>query len=293
MHLLPPRPPAARLALALLAAALGACGGGGGAAEATPAPAPVQTIATLGCAANSSVLLPGGGELLNNAWNVGAVGSFAWSQCLQEKRLGTVVQERGWTWRWPDNGTQVYSYPSIAIGAKPWAPGPGNDSRFPRRIADTPRLLLSYEVETTASGNVNLAASIWFTRTASAPAVPVVADISTEIMVWSDYTPALISTTGPVTERGQITVDGRAWRVFAAENWGDASGGTAHRWTFIVYAAVVPTRTLAVDARRFIDDAIARGLLNPSHAVANVELGNEISSGSGTTWVRSFSVTVP
>ena len=275
---------------------LGACGGGGGNADPappTPAPPAVQTVVSVGCAANSTLALPGGGELLNNAWNVGAVGSFAWSQCLQEKRLGSVVQERGWTWRWPDNGTQVYSYPSIVIGAKPWAPGPGNDARFPRRIADTPRLLVNYDVETTATGNVNLATSMWFTRTASAPAVPVVADISTEIMVWSDYTPALVSNTGAVTERGQLTVDGRVFRVFAAEDWGDASGGSAHRWTFVVYAAVVPTRTLAFDARRFIDDAIGRGLLNPAHAVANVELGNEISSGSGTTWVKSFTVTVP
>lgn len=280
-----------RLIAAALVIAPAACGGGGN--EAPAAPGPVQTITSVGCEANSRLLLPGGGELLNNAWNVGAVGSFAWSQCLQERRLGNSVLERGWTWRWPADGSQVYSYPSIAIGAKPWAPGPGNDPRFPRRIADTPRLLVSYEVDTTASGNVNLATSIWFTRSASAPAVPVVADISTEIMIWSDYTPALVSNAGPVTERGQITVDGRAWRVFAADSWGDASGGTPHRWTFVVYVALAPTRTLAFDARRFIDDAIGRGLLNPAHAVANVELGNEISSGSGTTWVRSFSVTVP
>ncbi len=288
-------------ALVAALATLAGCGGGGTAAA--PAAPAVPTTTSLGCGANLAVRLNASGNsgnagaftgsLINNAWNVGAVGSFPWSQCLQEKRLGSTLAEVGWTWRWPDNGTQVYSYPSVVIGAKPWDGGPGNDARFPRRIADTPRLLVAYDVDTTASGNVNLATSMWFTRTTATPAVPAVADISTEIMIWSDYTPDLVSNTGTVTERGEITVDGRVWRVFAAEDWGDASGGTPHRWTFIVYVARSPSRTVAFDARRFIDDAIARRLLDPSHAVANVELGNEISSGSGTTWVRRFSVTTP
>jgi Glycosyl hydrolase family 12 len=288
-----------RIAFTLTLVTLAACGGGGGggAGNSTSAATPAPATATLGCAADLSVRLGAGsslsGNLINNAWNARAAGGFAWSQCLQERRLGDSLAEAGWTWRWPDNGTQVYSYPSIVIGAKPWDGGPGNDPRFPRRVADTPRLWVDYEVDTTATGNVNLATSIWFTRSVATPAVPAENEISAEIMVWSDYTPALISNDGPVTERGEITIDGRTWRVFAAENWGDVSGGTTHRWTFIVYVARQTTRTLSFDARRFMDDAIARGLLDPSHAVANVELGNEISSGSGTTWVRRFTVTTP
>lgn len=288
-----PRNPALLAALAAVTVlTLSACGGGGGGDEAPPAASQPPATA-LGCAANSVVALPGGGELMNNAWNVAAAGGFAWSQCLQQRRLASGATENGWAWRWPDNGTQVYSYPSISIGAKPWLPGPGNDARFPRRIADTPRLLLSAEVESTFSGNANFSASMWFTRTASAPAVPVEADISAELMIWSDYTPALVSNAAAVTERGQVTLEGRLWRVFAASSWGDASGASSHRWAFIIYVPVERSQTLNVDARRFIDDAVARGLLDPTHAVANVELGNEISSGSGTTWVRSFRVTVP
>jgi hypothetical protein len=96
-----------------------------------------------------------------------------WRQPARKKWLVSTVLERGWTGRWPDDGNQVYSYPcitiTITIGAKPWAPGPGNDSRFPR---------------------------LWFTRTASAPTTPVVANISSELMIWSDYTPARHGTHG-------------------------------------------------------------------------------------------------
>lgn len=280
--------------LLLTVLALSACGGGGGSSAATsPAPQPV-TINTIGCEADRSVRLASGGDLLNNAWNAGAAAAagFAWSQCLVERQQGT-QSEYGWTWRWPDNGEQVFSYPSITLGAKPWFGGPGNDPRFPRRIADTPRMLLSYEVEGSSSGNVNLAASMWFTRTTATPVPAVVSEISTEIMVWSDYTPVLVNGEGAITERGRITAGGRSWRVFAAEDWGDASGGSSHRWRIAIYVAEQTSRALEVDLRAFMDDAIARGLLDPTHAVANVELGNEISSGSGSTWVKRFSVTVP
>ncbi len=269
---------------------LNACGGGGAADGGTTTTPPVETITSLGCNANQLVRLASGANLFNNTWNSAAAGRYDWAQCLQQRSLGTVV-DVGWNWRWPETGDQVYAYPSIVVGAKPWDGGPGNDARFPRRIADTPRLQISYEVQTSASGNQNLATSLWFTRTTATPAVPVESDITAEIMIWSDYTPAMVDEAGGPSFRGQITVDGRVYRVYAATDWGDASGGSAQRWTFIVYVAAVPVRSLSVDARRFIDDAIARGLLDPSHAVADVELGNEISSGSGSTWVRGFSVT--
>lgn len=291
--------PGLRPAMALATCTLLACGGGGGQGSSpAPAPPPVApapvTVNILGCDANARVrLAAGSGELLNNAWNAASVGSFPWSQCIVEQRQGSDVQY-GWTWRWPDTGDQVYTYPSIVVGAKPWFGGPGNDTRFPRRIADTPRLLLSYEVESSFTGNANLAASIWFTRTTATPTPAVESEISAEIMVWSDYTPALVSASATLTERGRLLgVAGRDWRVFAADSWGDASGASSHRWRFIVYVAEQTTRSLDADLRLFIDDAVARGLVDPAHAIANVELGNEISSGSGNSWVRRFSLSTP
>ena len=237
--------------VAVLAAfALTACGGGGGGdggsgsgsgggsgeSRAT-APTPVASTNTLGCAANTWVLLRSGGnfsgKLLNNVWNVGGGWQLSLVRALAEKRRGSTLAEVGWTWRWPDNGNQIWSDPSIGVGAKPWDGGPGNDARFPRRIAITPHRLVSYDVDTTATGNVILATSRWFKRTVAAPATAaeseINTEISTEIMIWSDYTPALLSTPGPVAEGGEITVDGRFFRVFAAESWGDISGGSTHR----------------------------------------------------------------
>jgi hypothetical protein len=278
---------------------LGACGGGGAGSGATAAAAggspAADTVRTLGCTPDLSLALAAprpAGRLVNNTWNRAAAGSAPWSQCLVERGSGSAVQV-GWAWNWPANGTQVFAYPEIVIGAKPWDAGPGNDARFPRSIASTPQLRVSYDTEVTASGSYNTAASIWMIRTPQVASVPVLADITAEIMVWTDYTPDMVSDSGPVTPRGEVTLDGQAWRVFAAEDWGDGSGGTAQRWRFIVYVAKVRSAQASFDARKMIDDAVARGLVDASHHIANVELGNEIAAGAGQTWVRSFAVTLP
>jgi len=259
----------------------------------TPSPASgaVALVQALGCGANLSLNTAGGRRLVNNTWNQAAAGSRAWSQCLQQRGSGSTLQ-LGWTWRWPDDGTQVFAYPEIVIGAKPWDAGPGNDARFPRRVADTHHLAVSYDVQTTRSGNSNLALSIWLIRTPQVAAVPVIDDITTEIMVWTDYSAAMVSNDGSTQKRGEISVGGRVWEVWAAESWGDASNGTSHRWTFVTYVAKTTGTTVSVDAKAFLDDAVARGLASADHYVASVELGNEIASGSGSTWVRALSVTL-
>jgi len=198
----------------------------------------------------------------------------------------------GWEWQWPAKHG-LYAYPELVIGAKPWDAGPGNDARFPRRISDTPRLLLRYDAHTTGDGERNLAASLWFIKTPAVAAPPVETDIAAELMIWSDHTPAMLSADGPVKLQGEVAIGARTWQVWAARDWG---GGTdvKVRWTFIVYTAKNDRGgKLDVDVRQFIDDALARGLLRPELYIASVELGNEIVSGSGRTLVRELSVTVP
>ena len=150
---------------------------------------------------------------------------------------------------------------------------------------------MSYDVEIETSGDHNLAASIWLIRTPTVESPPDLSAIAVELMIWTESEPAGFVPGG--TKRAEIQIDGIDWEVWAAEDWGGSPGSSnPMRWTYIAYRAKTSTRVISYDARKFIADAITRGLATADLYIADVELGNEIISGSGKTWVRSFSVTV-
>ncbi len=241
----------------------------------------------LSCANNATHRQPQG-ALLNNMWNQRSAGKGAWMQCLQARQRDGRA-EYGWFWKWPSRDG-IYAYPEILVGRSPWRGDPTNDIRFPRTVADTRALRIEYEVESRSRGKNNLAAELWLT---DSPLVPGVADsqsIRVELMIWTDASAGVVS--DKEKPAGVIEIDGEKWRVFVKQNWGDASGVSANNWVLISYHALNPTTHASYDARKFIDDAMSRGVVKPSYVIAGIELGNEIISGSGSTWIRKFDVSV-
>lgn len=266
---------------------LSACGGGGasGAGGSTTAQ---DSVEVLTCAADASVAVGSNQRLLNNTWNRAAAGSFAWSQCLRRRTVAGSVQV-GWQWTWPTTTTRVLAYPELIMGAKPWDAGAGNDSRFPRRISATTSMPVSLTVERSITGDHNLAISLWLTRDAATPTPADPTRIVTEVMVWADYTAAMMTNDGRTTRLGEITTAGRTFDIWAARNW-DGGAGTGQTWNFVAYVARTPGPTLSVDLRVLLEDAITRGLASGSDYIASFELGNEIASGSGSTWITQLSL---
>jgi hypothetical protein len=107
-------------------------------------------------------------------------------------------------------------------------------------------------------------------------------------MIWSETVPSIRTPSG--TKRADVTIDGVAWEVWVAENWG--AGISNNRWTYVAYRAKTSTPTITYDAKKLLGDAIGRGYVNGAHYISDIELGNEIMAGSGTTWIKSFSVTI-
>lgn len=271
------------LSVAILATA---CGGGGGDSPA-PAPAPATGPQQLGCADFATLEVAGLGRLTNNTWNKAAAGSFAATQCLQSRPNGAGTQY-GWSWNWPANGSTVYAYPEIILGWKPWDGGTSNHAQLPARINALQRFDWQYDLSVSTTGSYNVATSLWITRTGATPTGTNPQDIANEMMIWtagSGFPPA-----GAYV--GTVTIGGRAFEVWYAQNWGDISGANPNQWSYLAYRATVSTFATTLDIKAILDDAVSRGYVNAAHYVSNIELGNEVMSGSGQTWINSLSVTI-
>ncbi len=271
----------------LLAACADGSGGGGTSAvgsNASSSPGTPGLPSTISCTANYKYSAPLG-QLHNNVWNSTAAGSFAWRQCLVQRQVGSSTQY-GWTWVWPDPGVTVYAYPEIGVGKSAYWGGPQGDSRFPVQISAVDRMIVSYDVETVATGSRNLAAEMWITSTKITQPDP--SAIATEFMIWSETVPAKRTPSG--SKRADVTIDDVAWEVWVAEDFG--AGIADHRWTYVAYRAKTSTPTITYDVRKLLGDAINRGYVNGGHYISDFQFGNEIMAGSGTTWIKRFSVTI-
>jgi hypothetical protein len=280
---------------------LAACGGGGSGGSSTNATLGTSTSsssssssgsgstasATISCASTYKFSAPGG-QMLNNVWNSSAAGSFQWSQCLVRRQVNGSTQY-GWAWNWPDRGNTgpVFAYPEIGVGSSPWTNGPQGDSRFPVQVSAVKSLVVSYDIETTGvTGSRNLAAETWITSTGTKPAS---SSITTEFMIWSETVPSTRTPSG--TKRADVTIDNQAWEVWADDSGTFGAGGYCC-WTYVAYRAKNSTPTITYDLKKLIDDATGRGYVNQNHYITDLELGNEIMGGTGTTWIKSLSVTV-
>ena len=264
---------------------LSACGGGGVATDtAASVPMPL-VVTTLSCDDDARVSFANG-VLVNNMWNQASAGTGPRRQCLLSRNAATGV-EYGWSWEWP-TVDGLYAFPEVLVGASPWRLVASIDVRFPRTVSATRALWVDYAVDTVSNGKQTVATEYWFT--ASRPNETEAVPVKAELMLVTDAPPELL--TADEVPVGRVSIDGAVWSVYIRHDWGDPSGNGGERWTFIYYVAATPSQAARVDARKFFADAIGRGVIAETDYVAGVELGNEITSGSGSTWVRRLSVSV-
>lgn len=243
---------------------------------------------TLGCGDYLAIPAPPG-ILYNNVWNKHAAQLGEWSQCL-EKRTHNRIEQFGWSWRWPTGKQLIYAYPQIKLGASPWAPEPRVDERFPAQIGLLQTFELSYDVESSTNGEHNLAASMWLTKEPVTGSTPNPAVITTEIMIWTFSTKEHFNPAGKKIQ--EILIDGITWELWVEQDWKDASGINDNRWSYVTFRSTKHFSTGRIDILKLLQHAIEQKLITPDLYVADIELGNEIMSGSGITWIKSFNVMI-
>jgi hypothetical protein len=225
-------------------------------------------------------LVNGRYRLFNNTWNRGASSGRHRQKIFVTDDNGKTLM--GWAWKWKDS-SGVATYPEIQVGHSPWNGEAAEGSGFPFQVGSK-KLTASYDIGLAATGSYNLAFEFWVVS-----ALPPSKDtISHEVMVW--IAGERLAASG--SEIDKVTLQGNTFSVNMRKNHGDASGGSSNTWTIVTFIAERPMLHGPLDFGPLIDYLVQRGHVRTSAYIANLELGNEVMRGSGTTVVRNYAVTV-
>ncbi len=220
----------------------------------------------------------------NNEWGSGKEHS-SYEQCLLERSVNGET-ERGWSWIWPGTDPSVFAYPEIIFGWKPWTGGPSSDPRFPLKLSSMQHLTIQYAVETEADGSYNLAPEVWIIKSRSSAGEPNPRLITAEIMFWMEAAGAA-RPAGDVVDH--VVVGGIDYELWQKDGAGDNGAGG---WRLLSFKTPTTQRAGTVPVDELLRHLLKKALIDPNQYLATVEFGNEISGGSGTTWVKKFAVDV-
>jgi len=89
-----------------------------------------------------------------------------------------------------------------------------------------------------------------------------------------------------------MEVNGVTYDVYMEPHQRDASGRNANTW---IYVAFVPTKVVLrgpLDITAFTDYLLQHETLTTDHYLTSLELGNEVSVGTGIAEIRDFAITI-
>lgn len=219
-------------------------------------------------------------EVENNVWGKGALTD--WSQCVgatNSTRRGLAAR---WTWDWKSQDNQVKAFPEVVFGHKPGT-ARSTTPLLPRKLGEMRRVVMDYDISTQRNGTGNLSVDIWLTDTPN-PTTFAVPPITHEVMIW-------LETFGPMYAGGEqidtVSIHGIPYRVYVGEKFGLG-------WRYIAFKPEnTPMQPVAqIDLMPYLLYLQTKGLLTPESHVANINLGNEIISGAGTTQVNHLAIDV-
>ena len=150
-------------------------------------------------------------------------------------------------------------------------------SGLPIQVGSLASATSSWSTTQPSSGAYDVAYDIWFNSTPTTSGQP----DGTELMIW-------LNSRGGVQPFGSKTgtagLDGMTWNVWT---------GQQTSWKIISYVLQGGGTSVSnLDVKALIDDAVARGSLNPAHYLIDAEAGFEIWQGGQGLATTSFSFSV-
>jgi hypothetical protein len=218
------------------------------------------------------------GEFLveNNTWNTKAVRpGFAWRQSVfADPATGAM----GWRWDFSGQDGVTKSFPEIIYGKKAFDAYTSTTPRLPAPLA-TARFRLEYDYAAKATGTYNTSTDITFTDSALAGEK----NVRAKLMIWFDHQNMPFFNPAQVT---RAVIAGRPHQVFIDRKHAEADG----QW---IYIALLPDDMPArgeLDLTEYFAHLRAIGVLQPGWFLASIEIGSEISNGTGEVTFRRFVV---
>ena len=208
----------------------------------------------------------------NNVWGKSNIRNY--QQCVWADTASNPLTA-GWTWSWQTtNNKEVKAYPEIHYGWD-W------DKKFttpklPLKINKINKIQVAYDVTTSAQGVHNLAFDLWLTKAS----FPTRDNLSREVMIWVDGT----KKSSGATLIKRVTIDGGEYDLYINRDW--------HYWTYLSFIKVVPQPKGTLNIHKFLFFLKNAGYISPQESLVEIELGNEIWSGSGKTTIKNYSIKV-
>jgi hypothetical protein len=229
--------------------------------------------------------LPADGErciLANNVWNKSAMSRDFEQEIFAENIAGKRIM--GWRWRAPwQLLPSIASYPELICGNKPWDQPIGIFDGLPFHPGEK-HISANYNILLRATGTYNMAFSLWtVTELPSSPH-----SVSCEIMIW-------IANSGQKPSglrRGTIAVDGVTYDIYINEHHHDASGVNKNEWTYAAFVARSPQLNGKLNLSAFLEDLQQKKILRPNQWLTDVELGNEVTEGSGIAEIENLALKI-
>ncbi len=164
------------------------------------------------------------------------------------------------------------TYPSIYKGCHWGACTTG--SGLPIQVSKLGTAVSSWSTTQPTTGAFDVAYDIWINSTPTTPGQP----DGTEVMIWLNSRGGV----GPFgTNTGTSNAAGHNWNVWT---------GRQTSWNIISYVLQGGgTSFTNLDIKAMLNDAVARGSINPNHFLIDVEAGTEIWNGGKGFATNSFS----
>lgn len=224
--------------------------------------------------------------VISNAWNAGALvyGRDYTQQVVYDPANPNEGVSASWSFpgRTGPNLT-VLSYPALGYGASPWnATIAGSESKFPIKISDISSLVFNHDVSISGqTDGYNIAYDLWLTSTPGGSG----ATVTHEIMIWIH--------TGAGGPAGSVVSSYRDdvfnGSIYTAKMT-DAAGSSTHSWQYVAIQAQGDDLVSQVDFGAMLTQLKALGIVTGNEYLADVQLGAEITFGSGAYTINYMDV---